>query len=144
MKIITHIREYKAKSTPGKIFIDNEHFCYTLEDIPRLPNVKIPGATCIPEGCYYADVSWSPKFRRDLIMLTTRNHSHKAMLMKNGVSFVGVRVHGGNSVDDSEACPLVGKMTNHEDKIWDCAEVEKKLTEVVKSNGRCLWVITSL
>lgn len=140
MKIITQIREYKSKATMGEILVDNSHVCYTLEDIGRPHGVKIQEDTCIPEGCYNAQVTFSPRFKRDMILLSTPGHSS---IIRHGVSFSGLRVHKGNHVENTEGCILVGANTNSKDRIWNCTPSDKFLTELVRSNKDCLWVITS-
>lgn len=140
MKIITLVRTYKQKCTLGEVYLENNRVAYSLED-PRSPSgMKLPGITCIPEGAYIAKVTKSPRFGKELILLCSEG---KDAIIRDGVTFVGVRVHGGNVVEDTEGCPLVGECTNHEDRIWSCAKVNQMLIEYVKANQPCLWVITS-
>lgn len=90
------------EATFGQWFIDGSFECYTLEDAIRevagkpVEEWKIPGQTAIPAGRYRLTLEHSPRFGPDTITV------HKVP------GFVGVRVHGGNDVDDSEGCPLVG------------------------------------
>ena len=140
MKIITQIRTYNDNATIGEIFVDNQHVCYTLEDIGRAHGVKIPGETCIPEGCYVARVTMSNRFKREMIELSSAG---KSAIIRDDVTFTGVRVHKGNSVEDTEGCVLVGTRTNYDDRIWDCTAPYNTLTNLVKTRGKCLWVITS-
>lgn len=140
MKIITQIRSYKANATISELYVDDARCCYTLEDVARPDGVKIPGETCIPEGCYIATVSHSPRFGREMILLCSEG---KDAIIRDGITFTGLRVHKGNTVEDTEGCVLVGEQTNHEDKIWNCSGPDAYLLNLVKQEGQCLWVITS-
>lgn len=140
MKIITQIREYKAAATLGQIFVDDNLVCHTLEDLARPDGVKIPGETCIPEGCYVANVTMSPRFGREMILLRSYG---KDAIIREGVTFTGLRVHRGNSIEDTEGCILVGEESNGVDRIWNCTSPDNYLTKLVKTEGKCLWIITS-
>lgn len=82
--------------TIGKLSIDDSFECYTLEDPLPADGVKVPGRTCIPAGLYPLVITWSPRFKRDLILL------------QYVPQFTGVRIHAGNTVADTEGCILVG------------------------------------
>lgn len=85
--------------TLGKLSINGEFFCYTLEDIDRQMEdggEKVPGDTCIPRGMYEIIVNYSQRFRRDMPLLL------------NVPDFSGIRIHNGSFVADTEGCLLVG------------------------------------
>jgi len=107
--ILTLQRQPSYKSaTFGSWSIDGEWFCHTLEDeireIPGQPVSawKVHGKTAIPAGRYRITLEYSPKFGPDTITVHDVD------------GFVGVRVHGGNTVADTEGCPLVGSMIDRE------------------------------
>lgn len=66
---LTLTRTEKTKDyTMGRLEIDGEHFCDTLEPTwrdlgPGRPGHKIAGRTAIPDGRYPVAVTWSPKFK---------------------------------------------------------------------------------
>jgi hypothetical protein len=68
--------------------------CFTLEDAIR--DVKIYGETAIPPGRYQIELVNSPSFGPDTISL------------KAVPGFENIRIHGGNTVEDTHGCPLVG------------------------------------
>jgi Family of unknown function (DUF5675) len=87
--------------TPGALWVDGVRFCCTLEDAIR--DAKVHGETAIPTGEYAVDITWSPKFKR------------RMPLLLNVKNFTGIRIHFGNTVADTQGCPLVG-MACSEDK----------------------------
>lgn len=85
--------------TIGKLEVDGEFFCDTLEDRVRDLNreKKVPGETAIPAGCYEVVVNWSPRFQRRLPRLL------------NVPGFEGILIHRGNRAKDTAGCILVGE-----------------------------------
>jgi hypothetical protein len=83
--------------TLGELVVDGKHECWTLEDVVRADGVKVYGETAIPKGTYSVDITYSPRFKRDLPLLI-------------GVeNFIGIRIHPGNTASDTEGCILVGQ-----------------------------------
>lgn len=86
---------YTPESTIGEMFVDGQRECFTLEDAVR--DHKIPGKTAIPEGTYRTVLTHSQRFKRELPLLV------------DVPGFSGVRIHSGNTPDDTEGCILVGQ-----------------------------------
>lgn len=89
-------------ATMGRLYIDGVFACHTLEDVVReiegepVANWKIKGATAIPAGVYRVTLETSPRFGADTLTI-------------NDVpGFTGVRMHAGNTSDDTEGCVLLG------------------------------------
>lgn len=92
-------RERRDGCTPGRLFVDGVYFCDTLEDDDKLSRglEKVPGETAIPSGTYRILMTVSPRFKELLPLL-------------DGVpGFAGIRIHAGNSTQDTSGCILVGK-----------------------------------
>ena len=87
--------EVTKNSTIGKLLIDGNFECYTLEDIER--DVKVKAETAIPKGKYKVIITPSNRFKRDLPLLL------------NVPNFEGIRIHAGNTNQDTEGCILVGQ-----------------------------------
>ena len=97
----------KADYTIGKMYIDGEYFCDTLEDTDRglkqdmalseLKEMKVYGKTAIPTGEYPIAYTYSPRFKKHLPLLL------------NVPAFDGVRIHSGNTHKDTEGCILLGE-----------------------------------
>lgn len=88
--------------TVGELFIDGVRHCFTLEDTVReregesVSVWKVAGKTAIPVGTYETKISFSNRFQRHLPILL------------NVPGFVGIRIHTGNSSENTEGCILVG------------------------------------
>ena len=88
-----------ADCTIGRLLINGEHECFTLEDPVRVGDifaVKVAGATAIPAGRYGVVMTYSTRFRRELPLLV------------DVPNFTGIRIHAGNRASDTEGCILVG------------------------------------
>lgn len=87
-------RTLTEQSTIGTLSINGVFECFTLED--RVRPVKIHGATAIPAGIYEVAITFSDRFRKPLPLLL------------NVPNFAGIRIHPGNTAEDTEGCILVG------------------------------------
>ena len=86
--------------TIGKLYIDGEYFCDTIEDVVRIKDdcsVKIYGKTAIPEGEY------------DVVMTYWKKHSNWYPLLQKVKCFSGIFIHSGNDEEDSLGCIIVGQ-----------------------------------
>lgn len=102
MKTLTLKRIAKrADYTIGRLEDENGvKICDTLEPTWRNykgGELKVPRKSAVPEGTYPVVVTKSKKFGKYLPLLV-------------GVpGFEGVRIHSGNTVNDTEGCILVGQ-----------------------------------
>jgi hypothetical protein len=98
MYIITLLRnEYNNDCTIGRLYLGSEYFCYTLEDVVRKDGEKIAGKTAIPSGIYGVVLTHSKRFGCLLPEIF------------NVPNFSAIRIHGGNTAQDTEGCILVAK-----------------------------------
>lgn len=107
LRLIRHT--LKEDYTEGELFnmTEDESLFDTLEDRVRDINGdgdlddedegKVYGKTAIPYGTYELEVTYSPKFKMDMV------------LVKNVPNFTGIRMHYGYSADQSSGCILGGK-----------------------------------
>ena len=96
MKLKLYRKFLGNKYTIGKLFVNDEYICDTLEDVVRSENAKVYGETAIPCGVYEIVLTMSPRFKKVLPLLLNVPH------------FEGVRIHTGNTEKDTEGCILVG------------------------------------
>ena len=100
MQVEVHRTVYAGTHTGGVLSIDGAPLCSTMEDVTRGPlDEKVPGETAIPYGEYHLVETWSEHFGRMMPLLV------------NVPGFSGVRIHWGNTAEDSLGCILVGMST---------------------------------
>lgn len=106
MKLTLKRIALRSTYTIGRLYVDGNYFCDTLEDAVRDLNKngkfdngekKVYGKTAIPYGTYEIKWTYSPRFKK-----------YTPQLM-NVPSFEGIRIHSGNSSTDTEGCLLLGE-----------------------------------
>lgn len=116
----------------GRLFLNGDFFCHTLEDVDRGDGIKLYGKTAIPEGTYLVDVTMSSRFKREMPMIYNQSNGYE--LINKGKSFKGIRLHGGNDHLDTEGCPLIAKNRLNDNLIQ--GTMEKPLTAELIKLGR--------
>lgn len=95
----------------------------TLEDTVRTGE-KVQGQTALPAGRHRVTLENSPRFGPNTLTLTgfIDGDPRKGLYPVKGKTAThdGVRVHGGNTVLDTDGCPLVG-LEYTKDGIANCA-----------------------
>ena len=109
----------RSEYTIGKLYVDGEYVCDTIEDTVRdldkdgkfaNGEVKIPGKTAIPYGRYEITMKVkSPKYSNFTKYSWAKKYDGYLPRLLNVPHFDGVLIHVGNSALDSEACVLVGE-----------------------------------
>ena len=131
MKLIIKREPCTKINTPGIMYKEKDgvrsFVCYTLEDLVR--EVKLPRYTAIPAGAYKLKISRSNRFKKDL----------PEVLSVPG--FTGVRIHGGNTHENTEGCPLVGNVRNHKDRISNCAPAVGLVMRLIAEGYNTLEVL---
>lgn len=118
------------KYTIGHLYINGDYYCDVLEDVDRelsndmseeqIKKIKIYGKTAIPTGRYKIEVTYSPKFKRYLPILL------------NVKGFSGIRVHSGNTAEDTLGCLLVG-FNKEKGKVLNSRVTSDKLTALLRN-----------
>ena len=120
--------------TIGRLFINNEYFCDTLEDTDRglkdtmqvneILAKKVKTQTAIPTGKYDVILTFSPRFRRVLPLLL------------NVPGYQYIRVHNGNRPDSTEGCLLVGENKAKGQVLNSRATLEKLMSILLECEKR--------
>lgn len=127
----------KDTYTIGKLYIDGVYFCDTIEDKDRnlddsmeeneIRKKKVYGLTAIPLGTYKVEITYSPKFKKNLPLLI-------------GVKgFEGIRIHSGNTAKDSLGCIIVGR-NKKVGMVLDSRATMTKLLKVLTSTKENIWL----
>ena len=132
MKLLLTRTAKRPTYTIGKLHIDGEYFCDTLEDADRglrqdmplseIKRIKVANETAIPTGTYDVIVNMSPKFGRMLPRLL------------NVHGFDGVLIHRGNTDKDTSGCILVGE-NKVVGKVINSTTYENVLVEILKGSA---------
>lgn len=117
-------------STISELFINDKFECFILEDkdrglkqsdpIPVIEQNKVFGKTAIPKGTYDVVISFSNRFKTYLPLLINVN------------GYEGVRIHSGNTAEDTEGCLLPGNART-KDKVLDSRNAFKALFAKLKA-----------
>lgn len=121
MELTLQRKTFNEKFTLGELFIDNVFFCYTVED--KVRDVKIKGVTAIAYGRYKMIVNMSNRFKKEMPLLL------------DVPFFDGVRVHSGNTAEDSEGCIIVG-MVKTDNGVGMSRVAFTKLMEKLKGQDK--------
>lgn len=110
----------KPTYTIGRLYVDGDYFCDTLEDRVRnlRKEAKVAGETAIPDGRYKVTITMSPRFGRLL------------PLLHDVPQFTGVRIHAGNTAKDTQGCILVG-FNRVKGKVVDSRKTETELVQMM-------------
>lgn len=128
MELLLERKWIKDKYTIGNLFVGGVFFCNILEDkvIDLNKNgtfdcgeFKIKGHSAIPYGTYEIDITYSPKFKRELPILLNVPH------------FEGIRIHRGNTPADTEGCLIPGE-NKEVGKVLNSTKYEVELTKLLK------------
>ena len=124
------IRKYKLPTyTIGKLYIDGEYFCDTLEDrdrgltdsmtVSEIGKIKIKKETAIPTGTYKVTITYSNRFKKNM------------PLINNVKGFEGIRIHSGNTPQDTEGCVLLG-LNKVKGRVVDSKVTVNKFIDIVQ------------
>ena len=121
MEFVLYRDVFERDYTLGRMSVDGRPLGYTCEDTDRKleeGGTKIPKRTAIPRGRYRIRLSMSGRFGRIMPEIV------------DVPGFSGIRIHGGNTHEDTEGCPLLGRhRMNH--GVFDCAEVNDVLVRIL-------------
>lgn len=141
----------KETYTIGKMYIDGEYICDTLEDkdrgltsnmsVAQICGVKVHGETAIPTGRYLVDMKTvSPRFGGRAQYQFCKGRLPR---LCNTPGYQGVLIHIGNTAKDTEGCILVGE-NKERGKVLNSTATFRKLYPILKAadeRGEQIWTI---
>lgn len=97
MLTLIRIKDY-GETVMGVMFDTDKKLgtYYTLERKSKL----------VPVGLYDLDLTYSPKFKKKLPLVHNKSVSERR----------GIRIHAGNTVNDTEGCILIGNISSLTDR----------------------------
>ena len=134
------VREYFSETeTLGSMYVDDKFFCFTLEDYDRklkqsqdlkfIQSTKVAKQTAMPSGDYRVILSISNRFQRLMPEVL------------NVKGFAGIRIHGGNTHENTEGCILIAKnrfvnkvSTFGKIRNWIQGTMESNLTKQIQKS----------
>lgn len=150
MKVLIKRIAKKANYTIGKLYIDDQYLCDTIEDKDRgltqnmteseISKIKVKNETAIPTGNYALTMNVvSPKFASKS---WAKPYNGKIPRILDVPGFVGVLIHpSGNTQNDSSGCicvgenKVVGKVINSQitfHKLMDKLKGQKNISITIK------------
>ena len=126
MQLTVKRQPSRPTCTHGDLFIDGAFQCHTLEDVVReKPGVpvaqwKVPGKTAIPAGTYKVVIDMSTRFQKMMLHVL------------DVPGFDGVRIHSGNTDQDTEGCLLLG-MLRTDDAVQQSKTAVAAVEQIVGS-----------
>jgi len=131
---------FTAESTIGEFYINGIYHFFSLEDKDRqrqsdgtiiswTPDIKIPKVTAIPRGRYEVIINFSNRFQKQMPLLL------------NVPSYDGIRIHSGNTDENTEGCILVG-LTRKADFIGNSQKAFSKLMNILNKANKQekIWI----
>ncbi len=145
MKVLVD-RHFKGdKYTIGRLYVDGTYLCDVLENPDRgltidtpleeIRRVKAahPGNTAIPTGTYEITLLiQSPRFKN---RKKYRSIQGRLPRLLDVPGFEGVLIHVGNTVEDTDGCPLTGE-NKAKGQVLNSTKNFFKLYEYLKQTAR--------
>lgn len=139
---ITLRRTFKGETyTIGKMYIDGEYICDTIEDKDRgltqdmssseIAKIKVKHQTAIPTGTYKVTLKvQSPKYSQRSQYNFCKGYLPRLIDVPG---FEGILIHIGNKHEDSSGCILVGE-NKVKGQVINSTATFKKLYEILKNS----------
>ena len=133
----------KEEYTIGKLYINGQYFCDTIEDTDRgltskmsvdeILNIKIAGKTAIPTGTYYVTLGVkSAKFSTKKYEKQYGWINGYLPRLLNVKGYSGVLIHIGNEPKDTDGCLLVGE-NKAKGKVLNSTATFQKLYKILNT-----------
>ena len=117
MKLLLHRQTFSDKSSVGTLYVNGLKECHTLEDRDRHleeGGEKVYGETAIPRNTYKVVITYSNRFKQPMPLLV------------DVPQFEGIRIHPGNTDQNTEGCILVGVGIG-QDRLYNSRQAYERL-----------------
>lgn len=117
MKLLLHRQTFSDKSSVGTLYVNGLKECHTLEDRDRHleeGGEKVYGETAIPRNTYKVVITYSNRFKQPMPLLV------------DVPQFEGIRIHPGNTDQNTEGCILVGVGVG-QDRLYNSRQAYERL-----------------
>ena len=117
MKLLLHRQIFSDNSSVGTLYVNGLKECHTLEDRDRHleeGGEKVYGETAIPRNTYKVVITYSNRFKQPLPLLV------------DVPQFEGIRIHPGNTDQNTEGCILVGVGIGN-DRLYNSRQAYERL-----------------
>lgn len=91
--------------THGRLLVDRDDFCVTLEDPPEHMTAD-PNERCILAGRYEVKLTFSPAASRGELWTPWKDFVLPVLIAVPGRE--GIRIHSGNTSTNTKGCILIG------------------------------------
>lgn len=134
------------RACEGELFVDGEHFCWTIEDRSRglawhmslaeILRRKVYGQTAIPIGRYRVVLYNSPK------------HGPDTLLLVDVPGFDFIEIHIANRAEELQGCIAVGTDQTTPDDDWvggsraALTSLRERIVPRMKAGEACWIVVT--
>lgn len=129
MELLLTRKKFTKNATIGTLTTNGVHLCATLEPVDRglssdmtineIKSKKIANISAIPKGRYKVIMTYSQKFKKLLPELL------------DVPAYQGVRIHSGNSYQDTQGCILCGYFTQP-DLLIESRQHTQSVVNVIK------------
>lgn len=155
MEILLRRIARRPTYTIGRLYIDGEYFCDTVEDTDRDLNhngrfdngeAKVYAQTAIPNGRYRVTMAvQSPKFSQRHEYDWWKPNGLCGMLPRllDVPHFEGILIHAGSSARSSAGCIILGRNTvvgGVTDSMATCKRLYKMLWEAQMKRNEQIWI----
>lgn len=123
--------------TLGTLVAGGHHFATVEDEVRELKNCtlstcqgKVEGKTAIPAGTYEIKDTYSPRFKKNMLELQAVP------------GFRGIRIHSGNTADDTEGCLILGMQPSNKGVIRSNEAMQKfnKLVREELAQGKRVFL----
>lgn len=138
MKMLLKRIARKPTYTVGRLYLDGQYFCDTLEDADRgldwnmsldeIKEKKVYSKTAIPTGIYKINMNVvSPRFKD---RSWAKAWEGRLPRLENVPGYEGVLIHVGNTHEDTSGCILVGN-NKEVGKVLNSTTTFNKLMQIL-------------